>query len=336
MSEPYRVVVVEDDLDVADYTKTVLEKRLGCQVIAVSDPRQARAAIEQLQPDVVITDIEMPGASGLELMATYKEARPGVAIVVMTAHVSVDYAVGALRNQADEFLTKPISTADLVATVTRLADAAREAWAHAPERQVILAIGAHPDDVEIGVGGILAAHRAAGDSVTILTLSRGVRDGGIRTAWDEGSASAAVIGATLLLEDSGDVALSNGEPTLGIIMRVMADIRPTVVYVHSNSDRHQDHRAVHDATMLASAGVRTVACYQSSTATVDFHPNRFVDIDGFTQAKVAMLECFSRNEQRNKYLQGDFALATARYWSRYGQSENCEPLEIIRDSSQVS
>jgi LmbE family N-acetylglucosaminyl deacetylase/CheY-like chemotaxis protein len=336
MSEPYRVVVVEDDPDVADYTKTVLEKRLGCQVIAVSDPRQARGVIEQLQPDVVITDIEMPGASGLELIATYKEARPGVAIVVMTAHVSVDYAVGALRNQADEFLTKPISTADLVATVTRLADAAREAWAHAPERQVVLAIGAHPDDVEIGVGGILAAHRAAGDSVTILTLSKGLRDGGIRTAWDEGSASAAVIGATLLLEDSGDVALSNGEPTLGVIMRVIADVRPTVVYVHSNCDRHQEHRAVHDATMLASAGVRTVACYQSSTATVDFHPNRFVDVDGFTQAKVAMLECFARNEKRNKYLQADFALATARYWSRYGQSDNCEPLEIIRDSSQVS
>jgi LmbE family N-acetylglucosaminyl deacetylase/CheY-like chemotaxis protein len=336
MSEPYRVVVVEDDPDVADYTKTVLEKRLGCQVIAVSDPRQARGVIEQLQPDVVITDIEMPGASGLELIATYKEARPGVAIVVMTAHVSVDYAVGALRNQADEFLTKPISTADLVATVTRLADAAREAWAQAPERQVVLAIGAHPDDVEIGVGGILAAHRAAGDSVTILTLSKGIRDGGIRTAWDEGSASAAVIGATLLLEDSGDVALSNGEPTLGVIMRVIADVRPTVVYVHSNCDRHQEHRAVHDATMLASAGVRTVACYQSSTATVDFHPNRFVDVDGFTQAKVAMLECFARNESPNKYLQADFALATARYWSRYGQSDNCEPLEIIRDSSQVS
>lgn len=336
MSEPYRVVVVEDDLDVADYTKTVLEKRLGCQVIAVSDPRQARGAIEQLQPDVVITDIEMPGASGLELIATYKEARPGVAIIVMTAHVSVDYAVGALRNQADEFLTKPISTADLVSTVTRLADAAREAWASAPARQIVLAIGAHPDDVEIGIGGIMAAHRAAGDSVTILTLSKGTRDGGIRTAWEEGSAAAAMIGATLILEDSADQPLSNGEPTLGIIKRVIADLQPTVVYVHSNSDRHQDHRVVHDAALLASASVRTVACYQSSTATVDFHPNRFVNIDGFTEVKVAMLECFARNQKRAKYLQRDFALATARYWSRYGQSDNCEPLEIIRDSSQVS
>lgn len=328
--------MVEDDLDVADYTKTVLEKRLGCQVITVSDPRQARAAVAQLQPDVVITDIEMPGVSGLELIASYKEERPGVAIIVMTAHVSVDYAIGALRNQADEFLTKPVSSGDLVSHVTLLADAAREAWASAPPRQVVLAIGAHPDDVEIAVGGILAAHRAAGDSVTILTLSKGTRDGGIRTAWEEGTAAASVIGARLILEDNPEPHLSSAEPTLGIIKRVIAETEPTVIYVHSDSDRHQDHRAVHDATMLVSGAVRTVACYQSSTSSVDFHPNRFVSIDGFTDAKIAMLECFARGGKRAKYLQRDFALATARYWSRYGQGESCEPLEVIRDSTQVS
>jgi hypothetical protein len=49
-----------------------------------------------------------------------------------------------------------------------------------------------------------------------------------------------------------------------------------------------------------------------------------------------MLDCFARNGKRAKYLQADFALATARYWSRYGQGDSCEPLEILRDSSQVS
>jgi LmbE family N-acetylglucosaminyl deacetylase/CheY-like chemotaxis protein len=336
VSEPYRVVVVEDDVDVADYTKTVLEKRLGCEVVAVTDPMAARAAVARLQPDVVITDIEMPGMSGLELIAQIRDERPGVAIIVMTAHVSVDYAVGALRNQADEFLVKPISSADLVSHVSRLAEAAREAWANVPARQVVLAIGAHPDDVEIAVGGILAAHRSAGDSVTILTLSKGTRDGGIRTAWNEESKAAAIIGAKLLLEDNPESPLSSAEPTLGIIKRVIAEVQPTVVYVHSNSDRQQDHRAVHDATVVASTLVRTIACYQSSTSTVDFRPNRFVTIDGFVDAKLAMLACFAVEGTRAKYLQPDFTLATARYWSRYGQGEHCEPLEIIRDSSQVS
>jgi LmbE family N-acetylglucosaminyl deacetylase/CheY-like chemotaxis protein len=335
MSEPYRVVVIEDDLDVADYTKTVLEKRLGCVVLAISDPRRAVAAVELLKPDVVITDIEMPGMTGLELIEHIRRVQPGTPIIVMTAHVSIEYAVGALRNQADEFLTKPVSSADLVAHVTRLADAAREAWANAPEKQVVLAIGAHPDDVEIGVGGILAAHRAAGDTVTILTLSRGTADGGIRTAWNEGSAAAAIIGATFMLEDTAEQQISSAEPTVGIIKRAIAELNPTVIYVHSKNDLHQDHRAVHDAAILASGGVRTVACYQGSSATVEFRPNRFVSIDGYTDVKSKMLDCFPRTDEGAKFVHPDFALATSKYWSRYGQGDNCEPLEIIRDSAQV-
>jgi LmbE family N-acetylglucosaminyl deacetylase/CheY-like chemotaxis protein len=335
VSEPYRVVVIEDDLDVADYTKTVLEKRLGCVVIAISDPREARAAVERLKPDVVITDIEMPGMSGLELIEHVRDVQPGTPVIVMTAHVSIDYAVGALRNQANEFLTKPVSSADLVAHVTRLADAAREAWAAVPEKKVVLAIGSHPDDVEIGVGGILAAHRAAGDSVTILTLSRGNREGGIRTAWNEGSAAAAVIGATFMLEDTAAQQISSSEPTVGIIKRAIAELNPSVVYVHSRNDLHEDHRAVHDAAILASGGVSTVACYQGSSATVEFRPNRFISIDGYTDVKSKMLDCFPRTNDAAKYVHPDFALATSKYWSRYGQGDNCEPLEIIRDSAQV-
>lgn len=336
MSEQYRVVVIEDDLDVALYTKTALEKRIGCRVIAVTDPRRVREAVAELKPDVVITDIEMPGASGLDLIAEIREEQPGTPVIVMTAHVSIDYAVSALRNQANEFLTKPVSSADLVSHVTRLAEEFRLAQASAAPRQIVLAIGAHPDDVEIGVGGILAAHRAAGDEVTVLTLSRGDRDGGIRTAWAEGSAAVATIGARLVLEDVTELGTGSPEPIAAVITRVVADVNPTVVYVHSRNDRSQEHRAVHDATLVATSAVRTVACYQGSTATVDFRPNRFVTIDGHTDAKLAMLASFTTQGIRPRYLEPDFALATARYWSRYGHGASCEPLEILRESADVS
>ncbi len=334
MSEPYRVVIIEDDLDVAFYTKTVLEKRIGCFVVAISDPREVRAAVAEVKPDVVITDIEMPGTSGLDLIAQIREVQPGTPVIVMTAHASIDYAMTAVHNQANEFLTKPVSSADLVSHVTRLAEDSRTAASNAPERQVVLAIGAHPDDVEIGVGGILAAHRAAGDDVTILTLSRGFRDGGIRAAWKEGSASAALIGAKLILEDNDDAQVG-AEPTVGAIRRVVAEMKPTIVYVHSKNDRQQDHRAIHDATVVATGDVRMVASYQGSTATVDFRPNRFVTIDEFTDTKLAMLSCFAADGDRPKYIEPAFALATAHYWSRYGQGASCEPLEILRESAEV-
>ncbi|MCU1558738.1 MAG: response regulator [Microbacteriaceae bacterium] len=333
--QPYRVIVVEDDADVAFYTKTVLEKR-GCVVHALSDPTLAIAAVASFEPDVVITDIEMPGITGLDLIDQIRAQRPGTPVVVMTAHVSIDYAVAALRSQADEFLTKPVASSDLISVVTRLADEFRRAQAATPPRDVVLAIGAHPDDVELGVGGLLAAHRAAGDAVTILTLSRGARGGEADDRQHESLAAAELIGARLFLEDLVDTQISNGDPTVGIIERVVRETTPTIVYTHSNHDRHQDHRAVHDATLVATRSVRTVACYQSPSATVDFRPNRFVSIDGFTDAKIALLNCFASQADIRWYLEPDFVVATARYWSRYGGGKSSEPLEIVRDSADVS
>ena len=117
MTDAYRVVVVEDDLDVAEYTRTVLEKRGECIVRTTGDPFAARALVAEFKPDVVVTDIEMPGMTGLQLMEQIRAEQPDLPIVVMTAHVSVDYAVAALRAQADEFLTKPVGAVELVKVV---------------------------------------------------------------------------------------------------------------------------------------------------------------------------------------------------------------------------
>jgi LmbE family N-acetylglucosaminyl deacetylase/ActR/RegA family two-component response regulator len=331
--DPFRVLVVEDDPDVALYSKTVLERRGDCIVMTLADARQAAAAIVDFEPEVLVTDIELPGMSGLELTTQVREMRPHLPVIVMTAHASIDYAVTALRNNADEFLTKPVSAAALLGHVTRLGAASRLAISQADKPEIVLAIGAHPDDVETGVGGILAAHRAAGDDVTILTLSRGMRDGGIQGAWNESSRSASVIGATLVLEDA--LTSQSGQSVLEIIRRTIEELSPTVLYVHSKNDDNQDHRTVHDAALVAAAKVPTVACYQGTGATVDFRPNRFISIDGHTDTKLAMLECFAPGDVRPAYLEPDFALATARAWSRYGSGRYTEALEIVRDTVSV-
>lgn len=335
MSEPFRVIVVEDDHDVAQFAKTVLEKRELCVVMTIADPRLVASAVETFDPDLILSDIEMPGMSGLDLILQVRALRPHIPIILMTAHASLDYALTALRSHADEFLTKPVASADLISHVSRLAQASRERKSESV-RQVVLAIGAHPDDVEIGVGGTLAAHAAAGDSVTILTLSAGYREGGIQNAWYEGSNSAAVIGATLILEPNYEPFLSATDPTMSVIRRHIDEIDPTVIYVHSKNEQSQDHRNVHEATLAAAGATRTIACYQGTQATVDFRPNRFISIDGFTDAKVAMLSCFGLLGGRTPYLEADFALATARAWSRYGQGDFCEPLEILRDAAQLA
>src|SRR5690606_219191 len=143
-------------------------------------------------------------------------------------------------------------------------------------KEVVLAIGAHPDDVEIGVGGILAAHAQAGDSITILTLSRGARGGDADSRQHESLASAEILDARLFVKDLVDTEISGGGATVRLIEEVVQEVQPTIVYTHSSNDRHQDHRAVSEATIAATRRVGTVACYQSPSATIDFRPTRFV------------------------------------------------------------
>jgi len=335
MAEAYRVVVVEDDADVAFYTKTVLEKRAGCVVETVSDPSLAREAIDAFLPDVVVTDIEMPGINGLELMAQVRTDHPGIPIIVMTAHISVDYAVGALNAQADEFLIKPISASDLVTAVMRLAADGRASRVDqgSGKRESVLAIAAHPDEVEFGIGGTLAAHRAAGDSVTILTLSRGIATGQRADLQHEALAAAEIVGARLFLEDLTAAEIGSGTAVVDTIARVVAEVAPTVVYTHSIHDKEADHRAVHEATLVAAASVPTLSAFQSQSSTVDFRPNKFVSIDGFTDTKIALVQSFSGEDGVRSYLDPEYVLATARYWGRFGGGTSVEPLETLREAA---
>lgn len=330
-----RVLVVDDDPDVALLVRTVLERRAGCTVDVASDGLRAVEQAAAARPDVVVTDIEMPGLNGLELLAELRRSIPGVPVIVMTAHVSVEYAVSALRAQADEFLTKPLDNAALIETVQRLAAEGRDRQ-RGRAAETVLAIGAHPDDVEIGAGGILAAHAEAGDRITILTLSRGARGGDADSRQHESLAAAELLGARLFLQDLVDTEIPNNGTTVRLIEEVVGEVQPTIVYTHSGHDRHQDHRAVSEATVVATRRVPTVACYQSPSATIDYRPTRFVRIERFLERKLELLRCFDSQTSSRDYLSPEFVTATARYWTRFGGGTAVEPLEVVRESSELA
>lgn len=331
MGRPLRVLVVEDDADLAEYARLVLSRRGDLDITVVADGHQALDHVRRHDLDLLVTDIQLPGVSGLDIAAAARARDATLPIAVMTAHASLDYALTALRSQVDEFLVKPVKPETWQTVVGKLIELGRTRRAADPAA-VVLAVGAHPDDVEIGVGALLAAHRDQGDKVVILTMSRGARGGDEDLRQHESLASAELIGARLFLEDQPDTAISPAEPTVSIIERVVAEVNPTVVYTHSQHDRHQDHRAVHQASSVATRRVQTFACYQSPSATVDFRPNRFVPVDGFLDTKLAQLACFSTQSGIRAYLEPDFVLATARYWSRFGGAKHCEPLEVLRDT----
>jgi LmbE family N-acetylglucosaminyl deacetylase/ActR/RegA family two-component response regulator len=325
-----RILLVEDDPDTARFIVHVLGSRAGFDVEHALSPSAALPRIASERWDLIITDIEMPDMTGIELLETLRQQAPALPVVVITAHVSVDNAVGALRGRADEFLQKPLRPDSLVTIVTVLIARGRGGRGG---REVVLAVGAHPDDVEIGAAGTLLAHRAAGHEVAILTMSRGARGGRDEARAGESRLAATILGAALYLEDMEDTRISEGDPTISAISAVIESVRPTTVYTHSIHDVHQDHRNTHRAVMVAAREIGSVYCFQSPSATVDFRPARFLAIDEHIADKLAAIGAFASQAAVRLYLAPDLIEATARYWSRYGSGRYAEAFEVVRDQA---
>jgi LmbE family N-acetylglucosaminyl deacetylase/CheY-like chemotaxis protein len=329
-----RILLVEDDPEAASFIIKVLAVRNGFVVVHTPDPAAALRRAGSEFWDLVLTDVEMPGMTGLELLESLRRADPYLPVAVVTAHATVDTAIRALRSRADDFQEKPLRPAQLVAMVSRLVAKGRAA--RLARREVVLAIGAHPDDVEIGAGGTLAAHRKMGHEVAILTLSRGARGGEEEMRAGESARAARILGAELYHQDLEDTRISEGDPTIGMISQVIGELQPTVIYTHSIHDVHQDHRNTHRAAMVAAREIGRLYCFQSPSATVDFRPTRFISIDADLVTKVRAIEAFSSQTAVRAYLEPDLIEATARYWSRFGEGRYAEAFEVIRDGAAVA
>lgn len=274
--------------------------------------------------DLVISDVQLPGADGIELLRSRGQAVP---TLVITSHTDFHVALDAMRAGAADLLAKPFTRSQLESAVGTLL-ARKNA-----RRRRVLAIGAHPDDVEIGVGGTLARHGAAGDALLVLTLSRGAAGGETETRAEEALRAAALLGATLRLEDLPDTRLG-GPDVIAAIERAIREFRPDIVYTHSHNDRHQDHRAVHEATCIAARNVPSVYAYQAPSTTIDFRPSKFVDITETMDRKLEAIGAYASQAGR-AYMTPETLRSTAAYWGRFAQYGQVEPLEVHREATFV-
>jgi CheY-like chemotaxis protein len=327
---PGRILVVEDDPDHARFVIEVLQNRGGFQVTHTADPSEVLGRLREPW-DLVLTDVEMPGMNGLQLLESLRRVTPDLPVAVVTAHATMNNAVTALRGRADEFLQKPLLPERLLAVASTLVAKGRAA--RLASREVVLAIGAHPDDVEIAAGGTLAVHHDLGHETVILTLS-GQGDDGSRAA--ESQVAAGLLGAELYLEDLEDTGISEGDPTISVIARVVDAVQPTTIYTHSAHDVHQDHRNCHSAALVAARGIGRFYCFQSPSATVDFRPTRFVTIDGQLDRKLKAITSFDSLAELRTYLDPDLVQSIARSWSRFADGRYAEAFEVIRDHADIA
>jgi two-component system NtrC family response regulator len=113
-----RVLVVDDDESLRWITQLQLEEA-GYAVLTAPDGEQALAQVEEGGPSLVITDLKMPGMSGVELLKRIRDGHPEILVILITAFGTVQTAVEAMKNGAYDYITKPIDYGELILTVNR-------------------------------------------------------------------------------------------------------------------------------------------------------------------------------------------------------------------------
>jgi len=114
-----KILIVDDEEDVRALLSRMLKPH-GFEVETASGPDDALKTLEAFQPDLLITDIKMPGMDGVELARVVKKLSPQTGVIVMTAYATADSAIDSLRLGVDNYIKKPIK-------LDELADAVRTA-----------------------------------------------------------------------------------------------------------------------------------------------------------------------------------------------------------------
>lgn len=198
----------------------------------------------------------------------------------------------------------------------------------------ILALAAHPDDVEIGCGGTLANYADRGAAVHLFVASDGSRGGDANTRRLEQESAARLLGVCEIHWGGlPDTQLpGHAERLIGMIEQLARSLRPLVVLVNHEQDTHQDHRALAQAAASATRYVPSVMAYETPT-TIGFNPTLFMDVTASMPRKIQALAAHTSQLERTN-IQGlniiDVAVSTAHFRGIQGRINSAEGFVPIR------
>ena len=164
-NRPSIIWIIDDDRSI----RWVLEKALetgGMKTECFSSGSEIVDLLDRRRPDVIITDIRMPGISGLELLEGITQKAPEIPVIIMTAHTDLDSAVASYRGGAFEYLPKPFDIDDAVSLINRALEHRRQLLpeAEATETSEANIIGEAPAMQEV----FRAIGRLSGSNLNVL------------------------------------------------------------------------------------------------------------------------------------------------------------------------
>ncbi|HIW00037.1 MAG TPA: sigma-54 dependent transcriptional regulator [Candidatus Desulfovibrio intestinipullorum] len=124
MSESAHILVIDDEKNYLLVLQTLLEDE-GYTVTAINDPETALAFLQESEVDVVVTDMKMPGVSGMEILRQVKKQLPHIPVLIMTAFGSIESAVETMKYGAFDYITKPFSNDELLLSIHNAVELAK-------------------------------------------------------------------------------------------------------------------------------------------------------------------------------------------------------------------
>ncbi len=110
------LLVVDDEISMREFLKILLEKE-GFDVLTAAEGNAAIELIQKNSVDLIISDIRMPGMSGIELLAAVKEINGEIGVIMITAFASPEDAVSAMKNGAFDYITKPFNVDEIKSVI---------------------------------------------------------------------------------------------------------------------------------------------------------------------------------------------------------------------------
>lgn len=205
-----------------------------------------------------------------------------------------------------------------------------------PQRQkTVLAIGAHPDDIEFGCGATLLRLREEGATTYGLVLTIGERghseSAASQVRIEEARAAASVIALSdIAFHNFPDTNLHEHKEAIRIaIEEALARWQPDIIFTHNGHDVHTDHRTVFDATLEAARGACTILCYENPNTPPAFNPVYFIDVSGYIEDKIAAL-AHHKTQMGKIYADSAVVRATASFRGNQVRVPFAEGFEAVR------
>jgi CheY-like chemotaxis protein len=244
VNELPNILVVDRDASGASLGAQRPETGAKARLAYAADTVTAARMIHEEERDLVVVDPASP--EDFEFLKHTKAHNRWLAVMVVTGNQSPEFLRLAVQSRIDGLMFKPVSPAQFMKQALLLAEEARSRRQRQQKR--VLAIGAHPDDVEIGCGGALAKHQSRGDLLHILTLSLGASGGDVNVRATEARRAAELLGAKLEFGNLRDAHISESTETIDIIQAAIRELRPTHVYTHSHLPRPLNSAPIDSST----------------------------------------------------------------------------------------